>query len=103
MTAATEEYVIDYMLDAILDIHDELKEAGALHGLLNTSRSELFVDCIIGSMSVARRDMSEDGEYQAAAGGGGGGADGGRKGRRAAKYTAPANRGPELEVTYVGR
>lgn len=95
--AATEEYVLDYMLDAILDIHDELKEAGALHGLLNTSKSELFVDCIIGSMAVTRRDVAEESEYQVAAGGG---VDDGK--RRQPKYTAPANRGGDLEVTYVG-
>lgn len=98
MTAAsTEEYVLDYMLDALLDIHDDLKEAGALHGLLNTSKSELFVDCVIASMAVTRRDVAEESECQAPAG-----AEGARRRKRETKYTAPANRGPDLEVTYVG-
>jgi hypothetical protein len=46
------DYVIDNMLDELLDIHDSIKQEYQHIGLANTSESTRFIECIIDSIRV---------------------------------------------------
>lgn len=57
-SSESEDIVIEELLDSMLDIHDAVTSEFAIHGLMNTSYSANFVECVSQHLNAVRLSKS---------------------------------------------
>ena len=60
-----EDNYFAYELDNLHDLHDELKKDFRLHGIMNTSRSEIFISILLSNIIFDNTEYQyiSDNEY----------------------------------------